>query len=379
MRRSGYTGLAGRGSCCWAIPHLPGCSDEPHSKNSCRKMVRARSQHGHGAGFGFGWKKEGEITGYESEWRRSDGALVFLREHARTIRGPNQETVCYEGTLEDISDRRAAEKQIQTERDFSSAVIDAAGTLVVILNCQGQIVRFNQAAESLSGYSLHEVAGRPIWEVFSPPGERDSVRQCYQKLAAGEFPGSHECSWLVRSGGLRQITWSDSALVDGQGAIRNVISMGIDITERIAAEEALRLSEAAIANCSSLPAMLFPYKPGRTHPGSQRGGRTAYGIRPKRNPPSAQFLDPEHLALVRERLEARINGAPGGHLELPYRTASGTYIYLDLQASMRYENGKPVEVLGIVAISLCGSWGRSLNAAGAQFSKWRLAMNLCLR
>src|SRR5580692_3852399 len=106
-------------------------------------------------------EKEGEIKGYESEWRRSDGTLVFLREHARAIRGPNQESVCYEGTLEDISDRRAAEKQIQVERDFSSAVIDAAGTLVVILNCRGQIVRLNQAAESLSGYSLHEVVGRP--------------------------------------------------------------------------------------------------------------------------------------------------------------------------------------------------------------------------
>src|SRR6185437_899516 len=119
----------------------------------------------------------------ESEWPRGDGTQVFLREHARVVRGPNRETICYEGTLEDISDRRAAEKQIQAERDFSSAVIDGAGTLVVILDREGRIVRFNPACESLSGYSVHEIAGQTLWDVLSPPSETADVEACYQKLA----------------------------------------------------------------------------------------------------------------------------------------------------------------------------------------------------
>ena len=293
-------------------------------------------------------EKEGEVKGYESEWQRSDGGRVFLREHARAIRGPSHETVCYEGTLEDISDRRAAEKQIQAERDFTSAVIDATGTLVVILNRQGHIVRFNQACESLSGYSLHEVAGRPLWEMLSPPGEAESVRECYRKLAAGEFPGKHECSWLLRTGESRLIAWSDSALLDEHGGIRNIISMGIDITDRKAAEDALRLSEGRYRELfeSASDVIYRQSLDGRILEFNAAAERLT-GYKRSEIHDHSQVLDPEYLVLARQKLEQRLNGAPDSPLELPIRTAQGTYVYLDLQASLHYENGQPVEILGI--------------------------------
>ena len=293
-------------------------------------------------------EKEREIKGYESEWLRSDGTRVFLREHARAVRGPDQETACYEGTLEDISDRRAAEKQIQAERDFSSAVIDAAGTLVIILDCEGRIIRFNQACELLSGYSLHEVAGQSPWDIFSPHEETDGVRQCYQKVAAGEFPAKHECSWRVKTGELRHIAWSDSALLDGQGGIRNMISMGIDITDRKAAEDALRLSESRYRELfESASDVIFRMSlDGRILEINGAAERlTGY----KRNElhHQAQLLEPEYLAMTRARLQEKLDGSPDAHFEIPVRTVDGENVYLDLKANISYENGVPIEILGI--------------------------------
>ncbi len=293
-------------------------------------------------------EKETEIKGYESEWLRSDGSRVFLREHARAIRGLNQEPVCYEGTLEDISDRRAAERQIREERDFTSAVIDAAGTLVIVLNRAGHVVRFNQACELLSGYSLHEVAGRPLWEVLSPPSETASIREYYRKLAGGDFPGKHECSWLVRTGELRRIAWSDSALLDAQGAIRNVISMGIDITDRQAAEDALRVSESRYRELfeSASDVVYRMSLDGRILEVNAAAERLT-GFNRSQIHHQIQFLEPEQLDLAREKLHAKLKGAPDTHLELPIRTASGAYVYLDFQVTISYKNGKPVEILGI--------------------------------
>ena len=293
-------------------------------------------------------EKEEEVKGYESEWLRADGTRAYLREHARVVRGPNRETVCYEGTLEDISDRRAAEKQIQAERDFTSAVIDAAGTLVMILDCEGHIVRFNQACESLSGYSLHEVAGWSPWEAFSPPDETDIVRRYYGKVAGGEFPGEHECTWRAKTGALRRIAWSDSALLDSQGGIRNVISMGIDITDRKVAEDALRLSESRYRELfESASDVIFRMSLDGRILEVNAAAECLTGFNRSELHHQAQFLDPEPMALARRRLEEKLNGSPSARFELPVRTANGDYVYLDLQANVSYENGVPVEVLGI--------------------------------
>jgi len=65
---------------------------------------------------------DGEIKGMESFWKRSDGKLMFLRENARAIRDADGKIVCYEGTIEDISDQKQAEEQI---RNLSQQLIKA--------------------------------------------------------------------------------------------------------------------------------------------------------------------------------------------------------------------------------------------------------------
>ncbi len=58
--------------------------------------------------------RDGEIKGMESFWKRPDNTLVYIRENAIAIRDPNGNIVCYEGTIEDITDRKQAEEQIRT-------------------------------------------------------------------------------------------------------------------------------------------------------------------------------------------------------------------------------------------------------------------------
>jgi len=293
-------------------------------------------------------QSEGEIKGFESEWLRSDGRRVYLREHARAIRGPNREILYYEGTLEDISDRRAAEKQIQKERDFSSAVIDTAASLVLILDTKGRVVRFNQACEALSGFSFHDVVEKPVWASLVAPGDRDRAQEYFQHLLSGHYPGTHESTWMSRDGELRQITWSDSALLDENGAIRNVISMGIDITARKAAEDGLRQSERRYRELfESASDIVFRMGlDGRILSINAAGERlTGYNRNEFHN--LSQVLDPDELDSTLKRLTAPINGGAGVRCELRFRAADGTNVYVDLNTTLTYENGEPIEILGI--------------------------------
>ncbi len=55
-------------------------------------------------------ERDGEITGFESAWIRKDGSTMYVRENARAVHDANGEIAFYEGTIEDISAEKEAER-----------------------------------------------------------------------------------------------------------------------------------------------------------------------------------------------------------------------------------------------------------------------------
>ena len=133
---------------------------------------------------------------------------------------------------------------LQRERDLIASVLDVAAALVVVLDREGRIVRFNRACEQTTGYTLEEVRGEPLWKSLLLPEEVDAVRGVFESLRAGHFPNRYENYWRTKDGRRRLIAWSNTAIVGRDGAVEYVIGTGIDITERRLAEGALRASDS---------------------------------------------------------------------------------------------------------------------------------------
>jgi PAS domain S-box-containing protein len=151
--------------------------------------------------------------------------------------------VVYYFIYREVTERKRTEESLHIERNFISAVLDTAGALVVVLNPQGQIIRFNQACEETTGYSFNEVRGRYFWDLFLIPEEVEPVKAVFQQLQVGEFLKDYENCWVTKDGNLRLIAWSNTVMKDYEGAVEYIIGTGIDITERKQAEEALRESK----------------------------------------------------------------------------------------------------------------------------------------
>ncbi|MBN2494742.1 MAG: PAS domain S-box protein [Deltaproteobacteria bacterium] len=56
---------------------------------------------------------EGEVRGLESAWIRRDDSLLYVRESARLVRDAAGEVLYYEGSVEDITERKRAEQAMQ--------------------------------------------------------------------------------------------------------------------------------------------------------------------------------------------------------------------------------------------------------------------------
>ncbi len=131
-------------------------------------------------------------------------------------------------------------QELFKERDFISAVLDTAGSLVVVIDDQDRIVRFNRACEQISGYRFDEVVGRRLEDLFLIAEEVEAVTSVFERVKAGEYPIESENFWVTREGASRIISWTTTALQKEDGSVDFIIRTGIDVTEQKRVQEALR-------------------------------------------------------------------------------------------------------------------------------------------
>jgi signal transduction histidine kinase/ActR/RegA family two-component response regulator len=62
-------------------------------------------------------EKSDVIIGFESKWTKKDGTSIDISESAITIRGANGNVLYYDGTVEDITERKRAEKELIIAKD----------------------------------------------------------------------------------------------------------------------------------------------------------------------------------------------------------------------------------------------------------------------
>jgi PAS domain S-box-containing protein len=145
--------------------------------------------------------------------------------------------------VHDVTAQNRIQTELAKERDFISAVLQASGALVVVLDTEGRIARCNRACEQMTGYSSGELEGKVFWDVFVSPEGRARSQERLQTLLSTRAPLYFENEWITKSGQPRRISFSTTVLASGDGQIRNVIGSGIDITERYQTEQELHHSE----------------------------------------------------------------------------------------------------------------------------------------
>ncbi|THB67628.1 MAG: diguanylate cyclase [Desulfovibrio sp.] len=148
----------------------------------------------------------------------------------------------------EVRERESAQQALQKEKDFVSAVLDTSGALVVVMDTQATVIRFNKAAEAVTGYMAQEVLGKSAVDLFIPSKDQGEILRVAERLADGESPLQHANDWRIKDGTLRRIAWSDTFLANENGEIEYIIATGIDITERTRAQSALREAEATYRN-----------------------------------------------------------------------------------------------------------------------------------
>jgi PAS domain S-box-containing protein len=190
-------------------------------------------------------EREGRIVGLEVSWQTRDGRTLFVRENARVVRGPDGAVLYYEGTVEDISDRKAAEQALRQEKELAHSYLEVAGVILVVLDETGAVKLINQKGCAVLGGTCDDIVGRNWFDTFVPERLRDQVRQVFAGLMSGQLEPVeyYENPVVTLRGEERLVVWHNALLRDQQGRPTGTLSSGEDVTERERAVQALRESE----------------------------------------------------------------------------------------------------------------------------------------
>ena len=149
----------------------------------------------------------------------------------------------YTVILRDITERQRVAEESRRQHELIEAVLETAGALVVVLDRQGRILRFNRACEHTTGYNSEEVMGKAVWDFLLLPEEIEPVKAVFNRLRDGGSRNEHENVWVSRDGRRRRISWSNTVITNQQGVVDYVVATGIDVTLLKQIQDQLRKTE----------------------------------------------------------------------------------------------------------------------------------------
>lgn len=143
--------------------------------------------------------------------------------------------------IADISARKAAERALRESDNRLHLVTNSISDYaIVILDPQGRIDSWNEGARKLKGYDQEEIVGQPMDRFYTPEDISAGRPATLLKLAETEGRAEDEC-WRVRKDGTR--FYADviiTAIRNEEGVLIGFAKITRDITQRKAAEDALR-------------------------------------------------------------------------------------------------------------------------------------------
>jgi PAS domain S-box-containing protein len=186
--------------------------------------------------------EKGRVMDFVSRARRRNGEIFDSQLSSEVIEESGERILLVIAV--DVTERRHAEDALrQSEQRYRTL----AATMVegILILQDGRFAYANPGALELIGHPFAELQGREFGP-FIHPEDRELVRERHRRRAAGEaLEPRYDIRILPRSGEPRWVQIANERVDwEGQPAVLTLIS---DISERKAAEQALRASEERFA------------------------------------------------------------------------------------------------------------------------------------
>ena len=182
-------------------------------------------------------KREGTIVGLESAWKRKDGSTIYVRENATAVKDNQGNILYYDGTFEDITERKQAEDALAASEAELRALFASMQDVVMAIDRDGTYRKIAPTDHGLLVRPPEELLGRNLNEVF-PADEAEVFRGVMQSVLETKQHAQIEYKLVIAG----QTVWFQTTIspLDED----STLWVAHDISHRRQMEETVRNAEA---------------------------------------------------------------------------------------------------------------------------------------
>lgn len=180
-------------------------------------------------------------TAYETTALRRDGSTFPCHVSVNSIVLSDGPLVI--GFFVDMTERMRSEEQLlASERKYRELVANA-NSIILRWNSEGTIIFMNEFGLKFFGYSESELLSRNVIGsiVLETESSDRNLSSLMAEIAADPMKFQQNINENVRKNGERVwVSWTNRVVLNKQGSVKEILSIGSDITERIHAEDELK-------------------------------------------------------------------------------------------------------------------------------------------
>ncbi len=194
--------------------------------------------------LGRSGSESGRTRVREVRLRRKDGGVAVCHDTSSGVIEDGR-IVRYQGTLVDVTEKRALERQVRGQEEFRRHLLESFPDLIVVLDLTGKYTFVSPRIRELLGYGPENLLGKSIDDEESSSPE---LSQLFHTVASGEN-SRPSCEYTARhqNGEIRTMLGMASPLLDAEGKPSGVIISVRDVTTEKKLEQQIIQSERLAA------------------------------------------------------------------------------------------------------------------------------------
>ena len=186
------------------------------------------------------------ITDFESEIYWKDNSIIWISENCRAVRGAKGALLYYEGTVQDITQRRQVERALRKSESLYHSLVESMPQNVFRKDLQGRFTFANQQYCNHYRCKLEDILGKTDFDFFPKELAEQYQRDDRRVMDSGQtLEITEEHQPFGQEKAVIQVV--KTPLYGADGKIIGLQGIFWDITEKRRAEEQIRLTTAELA------------------------------------------------------------------------------------------------------------------------------------
>jgi len=186
---------------------------------------------------------------FQNYWITKDGGKRLISWMNSLLRKPDGSIEYILCTGRDITEQKKSEDALKQSESKYRELVQHANSIIIRFDTRGRVAFFNEFAQSFFGFLEDEILGQNVIGTILPQTESSGrdLQAMFQDMVQNPSRYVHNENENIKRDGTRVwIAWTNKAILDQNGNISEILSIGMDITDRRRTAGALTESEGTL-------------------------------------------------------------------------------------------------------------------------------------